>query len=218
VILIGMFDSPFVRRVAVAMELHGVPFEHRDWSVGRDFDRIREYSPLGRVPVLVLDDGEALTESAVILDWLDGQATADTSLLPPDGAQRRQALKLVGYATGAVEKALLQVMERVFRPAEKSHQPWLDRCHAQMRGALQVLEAACVDAGNAEWLVGERIGLADVTLACFCTYVRDAVPFDLDAFPALAARVARYEALPALKKYYVPFDAPVPGAAAPAKD
>lgn len=63
-----MFDSPFVRRVAVAMDLHGVAFEHRDWSVGRDFDRIREYSPLGRVPVLVLDDGEALTESAVILD------------------------------------------------------------------------------------------------------------------------------------------------------
>lgn len=212
-----MFDSPFVRRVAVAMDVLGVAFEHRDWSVGRDFERIREFSPLGRVPVLVLDDGEALTESAVILDWLDGQA-GDAALLPAHGAQRRQALKLVGYATGAVEKALLQVMERVFRPEEKRHAPWLERCHTQMQGALEVLEQACMKAGARDWLVGDRFGLADITLACFCTYVRDAVPFPLEPFPALAARVARYEALPVLTKYYVPFDAPVTGVAASAKD
>ncbi len=212
-ILIGMFDSPFVRRVAVALDRLGLSFEHRDWSVGRDFDRIREYSPLGRVPVLVLDDGEVLTESAVILDWLDGQA-GEQALLPAHGAERRQALRLVGYANGAVEKALQQVMERVFRPEEKRHAPWVGRCRTQMEGALQVLDQACVDAGGREWLVGERFGLADLTLACFCTYLRDALPYDLDRFPALAARVARYEALPVLRKYYVPFDAPQTGATA----
>ncbi|MDG2525394.1 glutathione S-transferase family protein [Stenotrophomonas sp. HITSZ_GD] len=206
-ILIGMFDSPFVRRVAVALDRLGLSFEHRDWSVGRDFDRIREYSPLGRVPVLVLDDGEVLTESAVILDWLDGQAGAQ-ALLPAHGAERRQALRLVGYANGAVEKALQQVMERVFRPEEKRHAPWVGRCRTQMEGALQVLDRACADAAGREWLVGEHFGLADLTLACFCTYLRDALPYDLDRFPALAARVARYEALPVLRKYYVPFDAP----------
>lgn len=212
-ILIGMFDSPFVRRVAVALDRLGLSFEHRDWSVGRDFDRIREYSPLGRVPVLVLDDGEVLTESAVILDWLDGQA-GEKALLPAHGAERRQALRLVGYANGAVEKALQQVMERVFRPEEKRHTPWVERCRTQMEGALQVLDQACVDAGDREWLVGERLGLADLTVACFCTYLRDALPYDLDRFPALAARVARYEALPVLRKYYVPFDAPQTGATA----
>jgi len=61
-ILIGMFDSPFVRRVAVSMHLLDLPFEHRNWSVGKDFDQIRRYNPLGRVPTLVLDDGESLIE------------------------------------------------------------------------------------------------------------------------------------------------------------
>jgi glutathione S-transferase len=67
-LLIGMFDSPFVRRVAVSMKLLGIPFEHGNWSIGRDFDRIREYNPLGRVPTLVTNDGEKLMESAAILD------------------------------------------------------------------------------------------------------------------------------------------------------
>ncbi|HEY9253649.1 MAG TPA: glutathione S-transferase family protein [Stenotrophomonas sp.] len=216
-ILIGMYDSPFVRRVAVALDLLGLSFEHRDWSVGRDFERIRQYSPLGRVPVLVLDDGEVLTESAVILDWLDGQGGA-RALLPSHGADRRQALRLIGYATGAVEKALQIVMERVFRPEEKRHEPWLQRCRTQMRGALSVLEQTCQQAGEREWLVGAHFGLVDLTVSCYCTYARDAVPFDLDEYPALAARVARYETLPVLQKYYVPFFAPQTGAAAPAKD
>jgi glutathione S-transferase len=70
-LLIGMFDSPYVRRVAISMRRLGLPFEHRNWSVGTDFDRIRDYSPLGRVPVLVLQDGTALVESSAILDAID---------------------------------------------------------------------------------------------------------------------------------------------------
>ena len=69
--LIGMFDSPFVRPVAISMKLLDIPFEHADWSVGKDFERIRRYNPLGRVPTLVLDDGEALMETSAILDYLD---------------------------------------------------------------------------------------------------------------------------------------------------
>ena len=57
-LLIGMFDSPFVRRVAISMKLLELPFEHANWSVGKDFDRIREYNPLGRVPTLVIGRGE----------------------------------------------------------------------------------------------------------------------------------------------------------------
>ena len=89
-ILIGMYDSPFTRRVAIALALLGHRFEHHAWSVGADFDRIREYSPLGRVPVLVLDDGTVLTESAAILDWLEREPGGET-LLPAGGAQRREA-------------------------------------------------------------------------------------------------------------------------------
>ena len=70
-LLIGMFDSPFVRPVAVSLKLLDIPFEHANWSVGKDYERIREFNPLVRVPTLVLDDGTALVECAAILDHLD---------------------------------------------------------------------------------------------------------------------------------------------------
>jgi glutathione S-transferase len=122
-ILIGMFDSAFVRRVAISMNLYGMAFEHRNWSVGPDFDRIRQYNPLGRVPTLVLPDGEALIESSAILDYLDERAGPERALLPPSGKDRRTALRLMSIAIGAAEKGVLQIYETVFRPAEKRHQP-----------------------------------------------------------------------------------------------
>src|SRR4249920_3471364 len=85
-LLIGMFDSPYVRRVAISMKRLELPFEHANWSVGVDFDRIRQYSPLGRVPVLVLDDGVVLVESGAILDALDDMVGAQRALMPVSGA------------------------------------------------------------------------------------------------------------------------------------
>ena len=215
-ILIGMFDSPFVRRVAISMQLLGMPFEHRNWSVGKDFDRIREYNPLGCVPTLVLDDGESLVESSMILDYLDQQAGADRALLPVNGVARRQALRLMAVATGAVDKGIHLVIERVFRPAEKRHAPWTERCEVQIRGALAELDRLCAAAGVSEWLFGDAMTQADITLACYVTYLSDAVPLELSAYPALQARVERCEALPVFRQFYVPFDAPVPSQAQPA--
>ena len=70
-ILVGQYDSPFVRRVAVALQIYGFDYEHRPWSVFGDAEAIAILNPLRRVPTLVTDDGEALVESACILDWLD---------------------------------------------------------------------------------------------------------------------------------------------------
>ena len=209
-ILIGMFDSPFVRRVAVSMDLLGVRFEHRDWSVGKDQARIREFNPLGRVPTLVLDDGEVLVESAMILDHLDQQAGPERALLPPAGEARRSAQGLIALASGALDKGVQQVYERIFRPAEKRHEPWLQRCAGQMRGALGELEARCA-ATTSEWLAGDGLSQADITLACYLTYMQEAVPVDLAAYAALHARVARCEALPVFRKYYLAFDPPDTG-------
>lgn len=208
-ILIGMFDSPYVRRVAIAMTLLGLPFEHRNWSVGKDFDRIREYSPIGRVPALVLDSGEVLAESAMILDYLDSLAGPQRALLPVEGVARRQALRLIGLATGAADKGIMIVIERVFRPEEKRHAPWTDRCVVQVEGALAELEKHCA-ARSGQWLVGETMTLADITVVCATTYVREAVPLDLAAYPALQAHVDRCEALPVFRRFHVPFDAPTP--------
>ena len=103
-LLIGMFDSPFVRRVAVSLKLLGFEFEHANWSVGKDHAQICRYSPLGRVPVLVLEDGEVLTESSAILDHLDSLVGPERALVPSRGIARRQVLQLTSLAIGAGEK------------------------------------------------------------------------------------------------------------------
>lgn len=196
--LIGMFDSPFVRPVAISMKLFGMPFEHLNWSVGKDFDRIREYNPLGRVPTLVLDDGEALMEASAILDFLDERAGPERALLPKSGHERRTALRLIAIATGATEKGRDQMYERIYRPKEKWHEPWLARCRMQMHGALAELERHVAQSGATSWLVGGRMTRADIQVTCFFTLLTDslAAEFKPGDYPALRAFVARCETLP----------------------
>src|SRR6185436_14305535 len=99
-ILIGQYDSPFVRRVAIAMRLYGMTYEHRPWSVFGDAERLAALNPLRRVPTLVLDDGVALVESGAILDWLDEHVGADRALIAASGTPRRDALRICGLASG----------------------------------------------------------------------------------------------------------------------
>jgi glutathione S-transferase len=208
-ILIGMFDSPFVRRVAISMKLLEVRFDHKNWSVGKDQMQIRKYNPLGRVPTLVFDDGEVLTESSAILDYIDDRVGRDRALLPVTGAPRRRALTLMALATGAAEKAGQQVYEYVFRPAEKRHEPWGQRLREQMHGALAMLEQAAAAMEPGDWLIDEGLTQADITVACAFTYIDEAVKLDKKLYPALRKHVQRCEALPVFKTFYVPFDAPV---------
>ena len=207
-ILIGMFDSPFVRRVAVSLKLLEIKFDHKNWSVGKDQAQIRKVNPLGRVPTLVLDDGEVLTESAAILDYLDDRVGQGRALLPVTGAARRKALRLMALAIGAAEKGAQQVYENVFRPADKRHPPWAQRLREQMEGALAALEreAAAVEGGN--WLIDEGLTQADITVTCAFTYLDEAAGLDKRKYPALRKHVARCEKMPAFKAVYAPFDAP----------
>lgn len=206
-LLIGMFDSPFVRRVAISMKLLGMPFDHGNWSVGKDFERIRQHNPLGRVPTLVLDDGEALIESAAILDYLDEQAGAEHALLPRTGKQRRDSLRIMALASGAAEKGVLQVYERAFRPKEKWHQPWLDRCRAQVHGALMELDKLCA-ARTDHWLIDDRMTQADITVACVFTFLTDAADVDATLYPNIAQLAARCEVLPVFQEIRLPFFTP----------
>jgi glutathione S-transferase len=209
-LLIGMFDSPFVRRVAVSMKLLGISFEHANWSVGRDFDRIREYNPLGRVPTLVLPNGEKLFESAAILDYLDELAGPERALLPASGPDRRQALNLMAMATGAAEKGVMQVYEGVFRPEVKRHQPWLDRLRLQMGASLGAIDRYLGERGVAQWLVGKRMTQADITAVCAFTFLNDTLRVAADSvmFQSLATLASRCEAMPAFSETRVPFEAP----------
>jgi glutathione S-transferase len=209
-LLIGMFDSPFVRRVAVSMKLLEMPFEHANWSVGKDFDRIREYNPLGRVPTLVTGDGPPLMESGAILDYLDERASPERALLPRSGAERRAALNLIAMATGAAEKGVMQLYERVFRPEEKRHAPWVERCHLQMNASLAALDRQVGERGVSQWLVGKRMTQADVTAVCAFTFLNDAlrVAADRVMYASLATLAARCESLPAFQETRMAFHPP----------
>ena len=129
-ILIGMFDSPFVRRVAVSMNLLELPFEHRNWSVGKDFELIRQFNPLGRVPALVLADGESLIDSAAILDFLDDLVGPERALLPQirQGAPRRLAgrrhrARRGGKGTAAAVRDRVQARGQASRALDGSVPP-----------------------------------------------------------------------------------------------
>jgi len=209
-ILIGMYDSSYTRRVAIAMSLYDMPFEHRSWSVGRDFDRIRHYNPLGRAPTLVLDDGEVLTESAMMLDYLDDVVGSERALMPATGIARRDAQRLIALATGAIDKAVLIVLERIFRPVEMHSEAWLSRCRTQVEGALGELDKACATRAGDDWLVGDAMTHADIAVACYTTHLRESLPLDLSPWPALREHVDRCEALPVFRRHYIPFNAPVP--------
>jgi len=208
-LLIGMFDSPFVRRVAISMKLLDIKFEHANWSVGKDFDKIRQYNPLGRVPTLVLDDGEALIESAAILDYLDEIAGEGRCLLPRVGAARRQSLRIMAIASGAAEKGVSLVYEKAFRPPEKRHQPWVDRCSSQVHGAFVELERLCAQR-RGEWLIGNSLTQADITLTCVSVFLRDTMQLNESNAPyaSLWAHVQRCELLAVFNETYVPFFVP----------
>ncbi|HEY2416976.1 MAG TPA: glutathione S-transferase family protein [Steroidobacteraceae bacterium] len=210
-LLIGMYDSPYVRRVAISMKLCEIAFEHAGWSVGADFERIRQHNPLVRVPTLVLDDGEVLTDSAALLDYLDELVGPQRALLQRVGRERRTALKLMAIAMGAADKAREQVYERAFRPPERRHEPWLARCRTQMHGALAQLERHASERGSGRWLVGERLTQADITVVCGFTFLTEALALSAQAapYPGLRALSARCEALPEFESSY--------GAASPPK-
>jgi glutathione S-transferase len=209
-LLIGMFDSPFVRRVAVSMNLLAIAFEHANWSIGKDFDRIRQHSALGRVPALVLDDGEVLTESAVILDYLDDFVGTQRALLPPTGKARRDALRLVAFSIGAAEKGRDQIYERVFRPQARQHDVWVDRLQTQMHGALGELERYCSARDAGQWLVGSTMSQADITATCAYTFLNEALPAAgiEKRYPRLASAAARCEQLPAFQSTHLAFFSP----------
>ena len=160
---------------------------------------MRALNPVGRVPAVILDDGEVLVDSWAILDWLDETVGPERALLPPSGPARRRALQLVAHATGAADKAIQLAYETILRPAEHRWADWVERCRLQALTAMDALEREVRrDQG---WLGGERIGQADITTACMLGYCEIAVP-DLvlpDRHPALRALGDRCDGLEAFR-------------------
>jgi glutathione S-transferase len=203
-ILIGQFDSPFVRRVAVALQIYGLPYEHRPWSTFADAELLSRYNPLRRVPTLVLDDGETLIESAAILDYLDELVGPEKALIPNSGPARRHALRICALATGLNDKSVSLVYERVLH--RETSPVWIARCEAQIGGVLDALEADRHARSLTYWF-GNALGHPDIAVACALRFLCEAHPklFRPDRWPTLAAHAAQCEALAPFQAVVQPF-------------
>jgi glutathione S-transferase len=195
--LIGGFGSPFVRRVAVSLNLLGFDWEHEAVSVFDKPETVKKHNPLVRVPTVVLDDGEALVESYAILDALDDIAGDAKRLVPAGGIARRTVMQLVAVSTGTMDKAVWAYYEGRFHPAEKVHEPWIEHNDAQVIGGLGYLDARAKKAGDG-WLAGgNRISQADVSATVAIGFVNRVRPKlgVLEKFTNLARFAARCEAM-----------------------
>jgi glutathione S-transferase len=198
-ILTGQYDSPYVRRVAVSLRLLGFAYEHDTRSVFGDFDSMRQTNPLGRIPSLVLDDGEVLIDSNAILDWLDQNVGSERALVPSAGSERRRALRLIALATGAIDKAMTSAYERIIRPAGFRWPVWIARCRTQVESALTALAAE-------PWPADASLDQAQITTACMFRYVQMADPELLTRgrYPSLEKLSERCEARPEFQATYPP--------------
>jgi len=203
-ILIGQLDSPFVRRIAIALHFHGLAFEHNAISAYDDFDQLIALNPLGKVPALELEDGTVLVESTLILDYLDRLVGHERALLPEVAALRAHLLRHMGIAAGLAEKCVEFRTETVRRPAELVDGMRVERIHAQIAATLAWLEECTPESG---YLAGQRLTHADIAAAVAITFIANKNPELLtvrgegseSAFPRLIAHTAHCEALSAFK-------------------
>ena len=195
--LIGMLDSPYVRRVAVSLQLLGLRFEHQSLSVFSTFAEFAQINPVVKAPSLVCDDGTVLMDSTLILDYAEALAPAGRSLMPTGLAERQQVLRVVGLALAACEKSVQIVYEHNLRPSEKLHAPGLARVTGQLRAACGALEAELVHQPLA--VTSEVITQAGVSTAVAWHFVQQMVPDAVPAadYPALQAFSQQAELLPA---------------------
>lgn len=200
-LLVGVNRSPYTRRVAITLNLYGLPYAQRPLSGFDDRGAVRGLNPLGRIPALVLDDGEVLVDSAAIIDHLDELYGRDRALTPAAGADRRAVLRVAALLMGACDKGLQAAYDRNRRPPEKRHQPWVDDCMAQMTGALAAVDAM-IDPTERHLLLG-RLTQADVTAAVAERLARGLGVDTAVLTPRLRALAGRLEREPA-------FDPPAP--------
>lgn len=193
--LVGMLDSPYVRRVAISLELYGLEFVHEPLSVFSTYAEFAEINPVVKAPTLVLDDGTVLMDSSLILEYLEALAPADSKLLPQQPVALAKDLHVLGLALAACEKSVQIVYEHNLRPAEKQHAPWLERVTGQLLAAYGLLDKQLGDS--------QVLTQASITAAVAWSFSQFTVAsvVKADAFPNLKRHAERLEQHPAFKRY-----------------
>jgi glutathione S-transferase len=197
--LIGMLDSPYVRRVAISLQLLELQFTHEPLSVFSDADAFARVNPLLKAPTLVTLNGVVLLESTLILQYAE-MVAQPLSLMPGCLMSRAAMLRRTGLALAACDKAVQIVHERLFRRPEMQSAELTERFWFQLRNAFTVLEAETDS--DAPDLLGKRIHHDDVAAAVAWTFVSNHFPdFAVPAaFPKLSALSAAAETLPAFAR------------------
>ncbi|MES2102447.1 MAG: glutathione S-transferase [Pseudomonadota bacterium] len=197
--LIGMLDSPYVRRVAISLQLLGLRFEHQSISVFRAYEQFRQINPVVKAPSLVCDDGTVLMDSTLIIDYAEALAAPRKSLMPAGIAARQQELRVIGLALAAIDKGVQIVYERMVRPPEKLHEPWMARVSSQMLAALDLLEAELKARPLAA--EGKAMGQAGVTVAVGWNFLLEMISDVIPAasYPVLQEYSRRAELLKEFK-------------------
>jgi glutathione S-transferase len=207
--LIGMLDSPYVRRTAIALSLLGVQFDHKAVSVFSTFEQFQRINPVVKAPTLICDDGEVLMDSTLILEYAEWLAGPQKSLLPSTSKERQHALSLIGLALAACEKAVQIVYERNLRPVEKQHEPWVVRVRGQLLAAVSALEKEFTTQTSP--LAAIAITQAGLTAAVLWRFVQMMLPETVVAadYPSLRSLSVAAEKLPA----FIAFPPDGPGVA-----
>ena len=193
--LIGMLDSPYVRRVAISMRCLGLRFEHQSLSVFRTFSEFQKINPVVQAPTLVCDDGDVLMDSTLIVQYAEALARPRT-LVPAQPQELLHDLRLIGLALAACDKSRQIVYERGLRPAEKLHQPWVDRVTGQLIAAYAAIETELARRPLAA--TSPALRQAGITVAVAWHFTQRTLPevVAANSFPQLSAFSAAAEALP----------------------
>jgi glutathione S-transferase len=194
--LIGQYDSGFVRRAAIALHHHGIPFARKVLSVYADFDAVRAVNPLGKAPALVLEDGRVLPDSRAIVEWLERAAPPERRLISSDPDAAFEVLQVEAVGLGLAEKVHERGVE-VARKAPAARDPaWIARLEAQIASALGWLEAR---APEGFW-AGGRLSRADLAVALAATWAHEKLPQLYDGrFARVEAHRRFCEALPVFR-------------------
>lgn len=205
--LVGQYDSPFVRRVAVTLHFYGIPFERDPKSIFGDREALSVLNPLIRVPALILDDGEVLIDSGAILSYLD-EIAASPTLTPSSGKARREVLQAMALSTGISEKVVALYFERYHHTRASRSSAWEDDCMYKIRSGLSELERRC----STPWYRGEELTQADVTIVCMLSHLLLRFPelFSPTEYPRLSALSTRCEAEEAFMRSKPSSDETVP--------
>jgi glutathione S-transferase len=199
--LIGMLDSPYVRRVAISLECLGIPFGHEAISVFSTYEQFKGINPVVKAPTLVCDDGEALMDSSLILQFVEATLTGGDSLWAMDDATRMQhQMRAVSLALAACEKSVQIVYERKLRPPSAQYEPWVERVQEQLLQAYGGLEQE-VQARRP--VFAQPRSQACITAAVVWQFTQSMLASIVVAekYPGLVELSARMERTPEFQKY-----------------